>query len=248
MEKKKKSHQKHHVGFGLNHKFHHVGLHLKPSSRACANDSSGSEALWARGYTDWVSKKRMSKEISQMRMESRCGHGSSRCVGELGWGASGLTCLQDEMEKPLAATGESRTGGRGKRWGGTESKLNSATQDQTNLRCLFPRELTFPICGPCGGHTSHCASGEKTETVLCLQVAEWIWSAPQRTFPREAAGQARHLESCTGQKGTQGWNAEEGARNCLVLPSPTVWISSLFSLASPCFFHQGWDIPCFSDE
>ena len=49
---KKKSHQKHHVGFGLNHKFHHVELHLKPSSRACANDSSGSKALGARGYTD----------------------------------------------------------------------------------------------------------------------------------------------------------------------------------------------------
>ena len=35
--------------------------------------------------------------------------------GGSGWGVSGLTCLQDEMEKLLAATGESRTGGRGKR-------------------------------------------------------------------------------------------------------------------------------------
>lgn len=116
----------------------------------------------------------MSKEISQMRMASRCEHGSSRCVGEWGGGVRGLTCLQDEMEKLLAATGARRTSGRGMRR--EEQNPSSILQcgGQTNSKHSFPGGLTFKICGPRGSHTSDCAAEEKTEKGFCLQASEQI--------------------------------------------------------------------------
>lgn len=45
---KRKSNQKQNAGFGLTHKFHHIGIKLRTFSWASANDSSSSEALLNR--------------------------------------------------------------------------------------------------------------------------------------------------------------------------------------------------------
>ena len=114
---KRKSNQKQNAGFGMSHKFHHAGIKLRTFSWASANDSSSSEALLNKRLHGLSFKeKKMLKEIFQMRMVSRCEHCSSRCVEAWGGGVRCLTCLQNEMEKQLSATGESRTRGREMKW------------------------------------------------------------------------------------------------------------------------------------
>lgn len=248
-KKKKKSSEASCWVWFESYKFHHVGLHLKPSPEPVQTIPVVQRPLSKSLHGLSFKEKNVKKDLPDEDGVQMWTWLFQMC-GRVGLGERVASHVCRMKWKTASSHGESRTGGRGKRWGGTESKLISATQDQTNLRCLFPRELTFPIWVVLVEATPHTALLERNWDGV---VPSGCWM--NLICPTEDFFHVR----LQGRPGTWSlaYRAEgnlwlECGRRSQKLPGPSfpsLWISSSFSPASPgLLFQQGWDIPCFSDE